>query len=132
MTRVILGTNSIENCESAITIAGVPLFSYKIDGDKVSLTFNISSPPANTEIQIKDNKIHKKEITLETKPNFVSVKLRGALLIELLIEKDSAIVNLDLRPIGINIYTDANALHIGGSQLSQNVISQCTDGIVVG
>ncbi|MBI5194970.1 MAG: hypothetical protein HZA10_01465 [Nitrospirae bacterium] len=132
MTRVILGTNAIENCDSAITIAGVPLFSYKIDGDKISLTFNISSPPATAEIQIIDNIVYKGEITLKTAPNSVFVKFRDNLLIDLLINVDSAIVNLDLRHIGINIYTDTNALHIGGSQLSQNVISQCSSGIVVG
>lgn len=132
MSRIILGTNLIEDCDNAVTISGIPLFSYKVEHEKVSLSFNIPCPPATTEIQIKDNVVHKGGVTLIADSNSVAVKLGNALIIELLIEGDTTIVNLDLRPLGLPIYTDTNALHVGGSQLSQNIIEQCTNGIVVG
>lgn len=132
MSRIIIGTNSIEDCDTAITISGVPLFSYKIEQGKVSLSFNVPCPPATKEIQIKDNIIHKGEVTLKADLDSASVKLGNSLLIELFVKGDTATAQLDLRPLGLRIYTDSNALYIGSSQLSQNIIKQCTNGIAIG
>ncbi len=51
---------------------------------------------------------------------------------ESLAKGDTTIVHLDLRPLGLRIYTDSNALYIGSSQLSQNIIKQCAKGIAIG
>ena len=132
MNQIVIGTNVIEDCENAIIISGNPLFSYRMENETILFSFKVSSPPANTEIQIKDNVIQKGAVTLNADSKSVVVKLENSLLIELLIEGDTAHVNLDLRPLGLYIYTDKNSLHVGGSQLSQNIIKQCTNGIVVG
>ena len=132
MSHIIIGTNSIEDCDIAITISGIPLFSYKIEQGKVSLSFNVPCPPATKEIQIKDNIVQKGEVTLKTDLNSASVKLGDSLLAELFVKGDTAIAQLDLRPLGLRIYTDSNALYIGSSQLSQNIIKQCTNGIAIG
>jgi hypothetical protein len=57
MSQIVIGTNVIEDCENAIIISGNPLFSYSMEKENVLFSFNVSSPPANTEIQIKDNVI---------------------------------------------------------------------------
>ena len=132
MSRIVIGTNVIEDCGNAIIISGNPLFSYRIEKETILFSFMVSSPPANTEIQIKDNVIQKGTVTLRADSKSVVVKLDNSLLIELLREGDTAHVNLDLRLIGLHIYTDKTALHVGGSQLSQNIINKCTSGIVVG
>lgn len=132
MSQIVIGTNVIEDCENAIIISGKPLFSYRMENETILLSFNVSSPPAAMEIQIQDNVIQKGAITLKTYPKSVVVKLENSLLMELSKEGYTAIVNLDLRPLGLHIYTDKNSLHVGGSQLSQNIIKQCTNGIVVG
>ena len=132
MSQIVIGTNVIEDCDNAIIISGNPLFSYRMENETVLFSFNVSSPPATTEIQIKDNVIQKGTVTLNADSKSIVVKLENSLLIELSIEGDSANVNLDLRPIGLHIYTDKNSLHVGGSQLSQNIIKECTNGIVVG
>jgi len=132
MRRIIIGTNSIEDCDTAITISDVPLFSYKIEQKKVSLCFNVPCPPATKEIQIKDNIIHRGEVTLKADLDSASVKLGNSLLIELFVKGDTATAQLYLRPLGLRIYTDSNALYIGSSQLSQNIIKQCTNGIAIG
>lgn len=131
MSRIIIGTNIIEDCDNAITISNVPLFSYKMEQGKISLSFDVPCPPATNEIKIKDNIIHKGDVTLETDSNYASVKLGDSLLIELSVKEEATIVNLDLRPLGLRIYTDSYSLHVGNSQLSQNVIKQCTKGIVI-
>ncbi len=132
MSRITIGTNLIEDCDTAITISGVPLFSYKIEQKKVSLSFDVPCPPATKEIQIKDNVVLKGDVTLKADSNSASVKLGDSLLIELLVKGDTTIVNLDLRPLGLRIYTDSNAFYIGSSQLSQNIIKQCAKGITIG
>ncbi|NCO68280.1 MAG: hypothetical protein COY75_08120 [Nitrospirae bacterium CG_4_10_14_0_8_um_filter_41_23] len=132
MSRITIGTNLIEDCDTAITISGVPLFSYKREQKKVSLSFDVPCPPATKEIQIKDNIVLKGDVTLKVDSNSASVKLGDSLLIELLVKGDTTIVNLDLRPLGLRIYTDSNAFYIGSSQLSQNIIKQCAKGITIG
>ncbi len=132
MSRITIGTNLIEDCDTAITISGVPLFFYKIEQKKVSLSFDVPCPPATKEIQIKDNVVLKGDVTLKADSNSASVKLGDSLLIELLVKGDTTIVNLDLRPLGLRIYTDSNAFYIGSSQLSQNIIKQCAKGIAIG
>lgn len=132
MNRIVIGTNVIEDCENAIIISGKPLFSYRLDNETMLFSFNVSSPQATTVIQIKNNVIQKGKVTLKADSKSVTVKLGNLLLMELLIKGDTAHVNLDLRPLGLHIYTDKNALHVGGSQLSENTIKQCTNGIEVG
>lgn len=132
MSRIIIGTNLIEDCDTVITISGVPLFSYEVVQEKTSLSFNVPCPPATKEVQIKDNVVLKGDVTLKANSNSASVKLGDSLLIELLVKGDTTIVHLDLRPLGLRIHTDSNALYIGSSQLSQNIIKQCAKGIAIG
>lgn len=132
MSRIVIGTNVIEDCDNAIIISGNPLFSYRMEKETILFSFTVSSPPTNTEIQIKDNVIQKGRVTLKADSKSVVVKLDNSPLIEITREGDTDHVSLDLRVLGIYIYTYKTALHVGGSQLSQNIIKQCTNGIVVG
>ncbi|MEW6213599.1 MAG: hypothetical protein AB1478_00100 [Nitrospirota bacterium] len=132
MSRVILGTNLIEDCGTVMTISGTPLFSYKVEPDEVKLSFNIPSPPANTEVRVEDNVICRGNVVVKADQNSATISHGDVKLLHLSIEGDTAIVHLDLRPLGLRIYTDSNALHIGSSQLSQNIIKQCTNGIAIG
>jgi hypothetical protein len=132
VNRVILGTNLIEDCGTVMTISGAPLFSYKVEPDGVKLSFNILSPPADTEVRIEDNVIRRGNVAVKADQSSVTISRDDIKLLHLSIEGDTAIVHIDLRPLGLRIYTDSNALHIGGSQLSQNIIKQCTNGIAIG
>ncbi len=132
MNRVILGTNLIEDCGTVMTISGAPLFSYKVEPDGVKLSFNILSPPADTEVRIEDNVIRRGNVAVKADQSSVTISRDDIKLLHLSIEGDTAIVHIDLRPLGLRIYTDSNALHIGGSQLSQNIIKQCANGIAIG
>jgi hypothetical protein len=132
VNRVILGTNLIEDCGTVMTISGAPLFSYKVEPDGVKLSFNILSPPADTEVRIEDNVIRRGNVAVKADQSSVTISRDDIKLLHLSIEGDTAIVHIDLRPLGLCIYTDSNALHIGGSQLSQNIIKQCTNGIAIG
>jgi hypothetical protein len=59
MKHISIGTNIIENCETPFVIAGKPLFSFYQESDSVLLSFQISSPPASSEISVKDNVVQK-------------------------------------------------------------------------
>lgn len=132
MSRVILGTNIIEDCNTVMTISGTPLFLYRVEPDGVKLSFNILSPPANTEIRIEGNVIDRGNAVVKADQNSVTISHGDVKILHLSIEGDAAIVHIDLRPLGLRIYTDSNALHIGGSQLSQNIIKKCANGIAIG
>ena len=132
MKRVLLGSNLFEDCENALIISGTPLFSYKIEPAGIKISFSISSPPAKTSIQVEDNLKKKGDVEVKTGKNYATIKMGKKNLLELSIEGDTAVINLDLRPLGLSVYTDPNALHVGGSQLSQNVIKQSRNGISIG
>jgi hypothetical protein len=132
MKRVLLGSNLFEDCENVLIISGTPLFSYKIEPAWIKISFSISSPPAKTSIQVEDNLKKKGDVEVKTGKNYATIKMGKKNLLELSIEGDTAVINLDLRPLGLSVYTDPNALHVGGSQLSQNVIKQSRNGISIG
>jgi len=132
MNRIQLGSNLFEDCENVLIISGTPLFSYKVEPGGIKLSFNVYSPPAKTAIQVEDNLKKKGDVEVEIGKNYAVIKIGKKKLLELSVEGDTAVINLDLRPLGLHIYTDPNALHVGGTQLSQNIIKQSRNGISIG
>jgi hypothetical protein len=55
-----------------------------------------------------------------------------ALAVATLFDADTAHVKLDLRPLGITIYDDADGLHIGQNILAGNVVSHSAVAISLG
>src|SRR3972149_9407242 len=106
MKHVLLGSNLFEDCENVLIISGTPLFSYKTEPAGLKISFSISSPPAKTSIQVEDNLKKKGDVEVKTEKNYVAVKMGKKKLIEMSIERDTAVINLDLRPLGLSIYTD--------------------------
>ncbi len=132
MKRFEIGTNLIEDCETPVAIAGVPLFSCKVGSDGIKLTFKVDSPPANTAIEVEDNEVKKGNVEINAEKHSASISLDNTKLIEVVLRNDTAIIQLDLRPLGLHVYSDKNALHIGGAQLSYNTIRECKTGIAIG
>ncbi|MBI5193064.1 MAG: hypothetical protein HZA08_06435 [Nitrospirae bacterium] len=132
MNRIQLGSNLFEDCENVLLISGTPLFSYSVEPDGIKLSFNVYSPPAKTAIQVEDNLKKKGDVEVKIGKNYADITMGKKKLFELYVEVDSVVINLDLRPIGLHIYTDPNALHVGGTQLSQNIIKQSKHGISIG
>lgn len=132
MKRILLGSNLFEDCENVLIISGIPLFSYKMEHGGIKISFNIYSPPARTAVKIEDNLKIKGDVEVETERNYAAVMVGKKKLLEMSLEGETTVINLDLRPLGLPIYTDTNALHVGGSQLSQNIIKQCKNGISIG
>lgn len=132
MNRIQLGSNLFEDCENVLIISGTPLFTIKVEHGGIKISFNLNSPPAKTAIQVEDNLKKKGDVEVKTGKKYADIKMGKKKLLELSIEADTAVINLDLRPLGLNIYTDPNALHVGGTQLSQNVIKHSRNGISIG
>ncbi|HEY4706782.1 MAG TPA: hypothetical protein VII64_04920 [Thermodesulfobacteriota bacterium] len=135
---ISIGTNTIEKCPNPISISGIPLFTYKSTPEGIKINFKISSPPARVSIHIDENKIlegNNIELTADKDSAFIFLKSsesKKIKLFELYLQNDIATINIDLRPISLHIYTDSNALYIGGAQLSGNIIKNCTNGIAIG
>jgi|SRR3989304_4623866 len=136
--KISIGTNTIENCRNAISVSGFPLFDYKSTPEGIKINFRISSPPASVSIHIDENKILEgTNVELTADKNSAHIFLKSSeskkiKLFELFLQNDIATINLDLRPISLHMHTDTNALYIGGAQLSENIIKNCTDGIAIG
>lgn len=133
MKSIYIGTNLIEDCANPLVISGIPLFSYKSDSEGIKITFNVSSPPANTTIQIEENKVLKGSVNIKIDKKSAVIRLGDKNIFELIVVADDSVkINLDLRPIGLLIYNDENTLYVGGARLSSNVIKNCTNGIAIG
>lgn len=138
MKKIVIGANIFENCTNPIVIFGMPLFSLKKDSESLKLSFNVPAPPNKTSVKIEDNKILEGNINIRVDANTASVFLRSndskpdAKIFEIILKDDVAWVNFDLRPLSLHIYTNQNALFIGGSQLSGNTFAECENGIVIG
>lgn len=133
MNRISIGTNLIENCENPLVILGRPLFSFRTEPDGVKLTFQLSSPPADTEILVENNKTPKGDIDVRVEGKAVSISLGDKEIFSLrVLDEEMATVFLDLRPVGLAIYTDEKGLYVGGSQLSGIVFKNCKNAIVIG
>ena len=132
MNRIKLGSNLFEDCENVLIISGTPLFSYKVERGGIKISFNLYSPPAKTDVHVEDNLKKKGDVEVKIGKNYADIKMGKKKLLELSIEKGVTVINLDLRPLGLHIYTDPNALHVGGTQLSQNIIKHSKNGISIG
>src|SRR4030067_2962283 len=132
MNRIQLRSNLFEDGENVLIISGTPLFTIKVEHGGIKISFNLYSPPAKTAIQVEDNLKKKGDVEVKTGKKYADIKIGKKKLLELSIEEDTAVINIDLRTLWINIYTDPNALHVGGTQLSQNVIKHSRNGILIG
>ncbi len=121
MTEIRLGTNRFVDCDRVIEIDGLPLFTLTIGADGgLALSVELSSPPALQEIKIEDNRIVSGPAQLDVVDGRVRLSMGGHRLLEAKSSLDSVEVALDLRPLGLGIYSDTTALHIGASIFSEN------------
>ena len=121
-----IGENYFENAQALVTIGGhAPLLIGKGVVPRVWLSVLGKQPGGDWLELIVDNL---------SPPSVLSVDSRKSLL---KVDKDEAMVcratptvndvlninGLDLRPLGLKIYSDAQGLHIMGSTMTANMIS---------
>ena len=134
MATVFLGTNRISNCRSLLALQSQSLL--KIDADPLRLTLTTPSDTSGVrqvrveENQVKEGSNGSQSVNVIAQESSVSIFLADQLLVSAVLLKPDVIhVNLDLRPLGINLFSDATGLHIGKNTLSYNKIDKCDTAI---
>jgi hypothetical protein len=131
---VVLGGNEFVDCENILAASGEPLLSIR--SAPLSVTFRTprawSQSPAVTivanEVTSPQDGIH-----VVRDATSVSVVFRGfPMLVAISEGQDRVLLRLDLRPLGINVFDDAEGLHIGGNSYRGNRISNAATGISLG
>jgi hypothetical protein len=121
MTEIVLGTNRFVDCEQVVVIDGTPLFSVRTDEDRSLLaSLDIASPPARQPVKVRENNVLSGSVRVETREDETLVLLQESCLLSARRTKGGFDVSLDLRPVGLGIYSDANSLHLGASAFSGN------------
>ena len=121
MMEIRLGTNRFIDCDRVIEIDGHPLFTLTKRSDgSLALSVELTSPPALQEIRIQDNRVLSGPVQIDSADHVLSLRLTDHRLLGARSSNDTLEVTLDLRPLGLAIYSDGAALHLGASILSGN------------
>ncbi|MGE5345705.1 MAG: hypothetical protein ACM3JH_07105 [Acidithiobacillales bacterium] len=129
MKAILLGTNRFVDCDRAIAIDGRPLFTLTRRPDEsLALSVEVTSPPARQEIRIKENVVLSGPVQVKSDARGLNLLLDGHRLFSARARNDVVEVSLDLRPVGLAIYSDASGLYLGASVFSGNTF-RATTGI---
>lgn len=118
--RVVIGGN-VFDCEHAITVENESLFDIRWSDGKTTVDVTVKSPPAKRPLRVRANRVEEGDAKIEAGATSVTIRVGGAPVMSVNSRADEASVDLDLRPLGLTIFTDAQGLHLG-----TNLISRCS------
>ena len=129
-----IGENYFENAQALVTIGGhAPLLIGKGVVPRVWLSVPGKQPGGDWLELIVDNLSPPSDLTVDSRKFLVKVD-KGEVMVcrALSTVNDVLTINrLDLRPLGLKIYSDAQGLHIMGSTMTSNVFSDVPVVMVV-
>ena len=121
-----IGENYFENAQALVTIGGhAPLLIGKGAVPRVWLSV-LGKQPGNEWIElIVDNLSPQSVLTVDSRKFLLKVDKDEAMVCRATstVNDDLIINGLDLRPLDMEIYSDAQGLHIMGSTMTKNVLS---------
>jgi hypothetical protein len=133
VTTVLLGSNRFVDCETLVAIQQTALLSVALEPLRVS--FTTPDLPSVPTIRVTDNERRGDGTAVQVVATEKSVAIfwdRRPIVIATLLQVDTVSLKIDLRPIGVNLYEDAGALHIGANTFIGNAFQGCKVGIVLG
>lgn len=132
MSDIVVGTNVFADCEVPLAIDGTPVIHVAIDqNDQLKLSVQVNAPPAKQILRIVSNVVHAGDATVAEAKNSVEVRSGGSRVVAAKRVGDAVEVELDLRPLGLFIFSDDRALHVGASVLSGNTMTGSKTGIAL-
>jgi hypothetical protein len=135
MTDVVLGTNRFVGCDTIVSLEQQALLRVHTSPLRVSLT-TPPNLPSGMHVQVVDNVKQTESLeNVVVVAGDTSVAIfwsETPLVIATLLAESLVSLRVDLRPIGINMFDDANGLHIGGNHFSGNWISGSSTAIALG
>ena len=138
MTTIVLGTNRVSDCRTLISLRQQSLLRVDTNPLRVSLTTPPQDPSVR-HIRIVENVAEgdgeEQGARVQVVVQEASVAIfHGDHVFASAFQTDADTVNLslDLRLLGINVYTDVAGLHIGENTLRQNTFVNCDTAINLG
>jgi len=134
---VLIGTNRLIDCDTVLSLRGTPLLRVKVQPLRVSLT-TPPDLPSGRALHVEANQLkppgppQKANVRVIAEEHSVAIFWEdSALVIATALEESTAHVKIDLRRIGINVFDDADGLHVGPSVLARNTIETCETAIAL-
>jgi len=125
MSTVLLGRNRFVECGSILAYKGVPLLRVIFDPLRLELTTPDALPSGRAVHVDQKGKSPEDRVRIVSSPrSFAIFWDEDALAVATLFDAGTAHLKLDLRPLGITIYDDADGLHIGQNVFSGNVVDR--------
>jgi len=132
MSPIVLGTNVLIGSDTPLVIDTSQAIRVTTDErGTVKVSANIEAPPARRSFRIESNVATTEGAEVEVMADMVRVRLNGDSVIEARRIGDSIHLMLDLRPLGLSIYSSEDALHVGSSVLVGNTIRTSGAAIVL-
>jgi len=128
----VFGTNVLIGSDTPLKIDTSQAIRVSTDEHGTpKVSANIEAPPADRPLRIESNVATTHGAEVETNADMVRVRLNGDPVIEARRIGDSIHLVLDLRPLGLSIYSDDQALHLGASVLVGNTIRTSGAAIIL-
>ena len=130
----MLGGNEFVDCENILAAKGEPLLSVRA----APLTVTIRTPrewPPHQALTVVANEVLPDQDGVRVIRNGASVCVvfHGfPMLVAVSETSERVLLRLDLRSIGMNVFDDAEGLHIGGNLFRGNRISNAATAIRLG
>jgi hypothetical protein len=135
-TRVIIGGNEFVDCANVLVLRGEPLLRIASEPLRVTL-ITPAGWPDHQSVALREN------VLLTGKPKARIVGSGNAVV---LLVKEISVVTavadelepqvirtaVDLRPLGIQVFSDSSGLHVGANVFSGNRVSSAATAISLG
>lgn len=134
MTTIACGSNRFVDCPVIIGIRGRPLLSIVANPPRVSLT-TPAELRSGRSVQVRDNQSEAPDGNVRVVATDKSVAIfwgEDALVIATLLEPETIVLKIDLRPVGMNLFEDAAGLHIGGNTIVGNLFEGNAPAVELG
>ena len=133
MSVVLLGGNRFIDCQSILAYRGTPLLKVSVNPLRVELTTPDNLPSGRIVKVDRNAQSPAQDVRVVATPqSFAIVWQDYPLVMAALLDAGTALVKLDLRPLGINIYDDFAGLHIGTNAFARNEVSNVAVAINLG
>lgn len=133
--KIRVGSNTLEHVTALLTVNGnIPLLFG--DGEPPTVWLSIPANKEGTEWYplIKDNFSSHPDVVVDFAKKRVTIRTPQGTVLNAVKNTEGSLViwKLDLRPFGLNIYTDEGALIVMGNRLSNNHFNGLQSVIAIG
>jgi hypothetical protein len=130
MTVVLLDGNRFIDCQSILGYQGRPMLQVSARPLRIELV-TPENLPSGLRVRVSQRECDPSNDVrvVATDKSFAIFWREYAVAIAILVETDTVHLKLDLRPLGINIYDDFEALHIGSNAFSRNEVRNAATAI---